>query len=608
MKMQAPLQKQVQMQTLERYLTLYRRFAAEGGPGGATEASLEQVAEALFCTVRNAKLVLRKLADEGLISWQAGRGRGNLSTIAFLADREALLRDVLRAYVEAGEFNKAIQMLQTFGEGTGVDDQFIEWMSGSFGFRKERGEEADVLRLPIYKPIITVDPADYVYSLSSHLIQQIFDRLAEYDETNGRLVPGIAHYWESNEDATAWTFYLRKGVFFHDGRELTSADVAFTAERLRSGGHRNGWIMRSLRSAEILSDRTIRFHLHKPNWLFPRFACHNAMSILPADLSAMDEEAFWKRPVGTGPFRVEQWTDDIMKLRAHDAYYQARPHLDGVEIVRLPQNEAIACRIESLSWQQHICYPEQREVTEENGWIQIESKSLCTSLMSWNMRRDGPQQSAAFRLAVDRLLDRTAMAEELGGYRNLVALGFVPPAQPASAEKPARTDLDEIRALLREAGYDGAPITLCTYANHADDAHWIRRRCAEAGIPVNIRIEGTKSIHRVKHEADWTLHALVLPDAEVGVIESCEQTGSFLNELMSAELSAWTMEQFDEALACADASRRREIFAGIETRFREEAEVLFLLHMKVYSDYHPSLHGVRINALGWIDFKDIWRE
>lgn len=82
-----------------------------------------------------------------------------------------------------------------------------------------------------------------------------------------------------------------------------------------------------------------------------------------------------------------------------------------------------------------------------------------------------------------------------------------------------------------------------------------------------------KDIHRLKQEADWILHALVLPESEVRVIESCEQGDSFLKEMMTPELSRWTTEQFDEALACEEA-RRREIYAGIEARYREESQVL----------------------------------
>ncbi|WP_245772913.1 SgrR family transcriptional regulator [Paenibacillus catalpae] len=90
------------MLTIERYVTLYGRLASEVGAGAAAEASLKQIAEVLYCTERNAKLVLRKLSEEGYIEWKAGRGRGNRSQITFREDREKLLLNLSRQYDDPG--------------------------------------------------------------------------------------------------------------------------------------------------------------------------------------------------------------------------------------------------------------------------------------------------------------------------------------------------------------------------------------------------------------------------------------------------------------------------------------------------------------------------
>lgn len=595
------------MLTIERYLTLYGRFASELGAGAAAEASIEQVAEALYCTERNAKLVLRKLTEEGFIEWKAGRGRGNRSHITFREDREKLLLDLSRQYAEDGEYNKAFHLLQTFGEGTAANEKFMEWMSGSFGFHKQLGKEADILRLPITRVIMTLDPAECVFSFDSHVIQQIFDKLVVLEENTGRILPGIAHDWECNEDATTWTFHLRKGVLFHDGTELTASDVVFTIERLRSG-KLNSWIMRSLGKVEAVSNRIIRFHLNKPNWLFLKYACSNVMAILPSGLLGQSEELFWRRPVGTGPFQIEEWTSGRLLLGANVHYFQGRPHLDQVEIIPVPPSEALNGRM--VTWQQLICDPKQQAVTVENGWIKLESKNVCTSMLSWNMQRKGPQQSELFRRIVDQLLDRKLMIRELEGYRYLPANGFFPESEPSTSVTPPNdTPIppDELRKLIARHGFDQFPISLCAHTVHSADAFWIQKQCMAYGIEVKVRIEGQETIHSVFDEVDVTFHSLVFPEDEVSLIESCEQDNSFLKRLMTPELSAWTIERFDEALAFKNSPDRMAIYAEIEGRLRGEYQVLFLLHNRFYTDYHPTLKGVRINSLGWIDFKHIWR-
>ncbi|MGO4108541.1 ABC transporter substrate-binding protein [Paenibacillus sp. YAF4_2] len=594
------------MLTIERYLTLYGRFASELGAGAAAEASLVQVAEALYCTERNAKLVLRKLSEEGFIEWKAGRGRGNRSHITFREDREKLLLDLSRQYAEDGEYNKAFHLLQTFGEGTAANEKFMDWMSDSFGFHKQLGKEADVLRLPITRVIMTLDPAECVFSFDSHVIQQIFDKLVVLEENTGRILPGIAHDWECNEDATTWTFHLRKGVLFHDGTELTASDVVYTIERLRNGKF-NSWIMRSLGKVEAVSDRIVRFKLDKPNWLFLKYACSNVMAILPSGLLGQGEEVFWKKPVGTGPFQIEEWTGGRLLLGANLHYFQGRPHLDQVEIVPVPQHEALMERM--VTWQQLICDPKQQAVTVENGWIKLESKNVCTSMLSWNMQRQGPQQSELFRSLVDQLLDRKLMIQELGGYRHFPANGFFPVSADPSTSLTQHIPFspEELRKQVMDNEFDQAPITLCAHTAHSADAYWIQKQCMEYGIEVKVRIEGPETIHSVLDEVDLTFHSLVFPEDEVSLIESCEQDNSFLKRLMTPELSVWTFERFDEALACENSLDRMAIYADIESRLRGEYQVLFLLHNRFYTDYHQTLKGVRINSLGWIDFKHIWR-
>lgn len=588
------------MLTIERYLTLYGRFASELGAGAAAEASLEKIAEALYCTERNAKLVLRKLSEEGFIEWKAGRGRGNRSQITFRKDREKLLLDLSRQYAEDGDYNKAFHLLQNFGEGTAANEKFMEWMRGSFGFHKQQGKLADVLRLPITRTIMTLDPAECIFSFDAHIIQQICDRLVVLEENTGRILPGIAHEWECNEDATVWTFHLRKSVLFHDGTELTAADVVFTIERLRSG-KLNSWIMRSLDRVEAISERIVRIQLHKPNWLFLKYACSVVMSILPSGLLGQSEEMFWKRPIGTGPFQIEEWNSGRLLLEANVQYFQSRPHLDQVEIVHVPQHEALKANV--ASWKQLICDPKQQAVMEEDGWIKLESKNVCTSMLSFNMQRAGLQQSQMFRTILDQLLDRNRMIRELGGYRYMPAKGFFPKSEPFEGIRETGCD-EELRKQIIRYGFDQSPITLCSHTSNEADARWIQKQCTDYGIKMQVRVESPEN---VLDEVDMTLYSLVFPEDEVSLIESCEQEDSFLKRLMAPELSVWTLDRFDEALACRNSPDRMAIYTEIEERIREEYQVLFLLHSKFYTDYHPSLKGVRINSLGWIDFKHIWR-
>ncbi|NBD25815.1 ABC transporter substrate-binding protein [Paenibacillus glycinis] len=591
------------MLAYERYLALYASFAGEAGAGHPVEVSLEQLAGALFCSSRNVKLVLRKLIDDGFIEWHAGRGRGNRSQITFLFDKAAKLLEIAKELARKGEYKRAFELIEHFGAGTEARERFVAWLNGHFGYRRLQtndAEASDILCLPVYKPILTLDPKELYYSFSAHMVKQLFDTLVEYDRETGKLVPSLAHAWTHDENGMEWTFHLRKGIRFHHGREMSAADVVYTLDRLR-GSRASEWFVRSVVGAEAVGQRTVRITLAKPNWLFPRFLGSPALSIVPHDLAERDER-FWSHPVGTGPFRFEAWTEDRFMMRANAEYFKGRAHLDGIVIVIMPGG-TIAY---SKSWEQLLMKEEPGEMQPKDDWEQKEFICNGCAMLTWNMRKDGPQRSAAFRKAVDLLVDRGRMVEELGEDRIYAASGFHP--EERLDRLPDRSDHELAASLLLASGYDGSEIAIGTYGLHEMDARWLQRTLADYGVAVAVRLESFESIREpgVLEEVDCLLYCVVFDEDDVSLIELYEQTGNFLREHMDESLLAWTSEQVEAALGCKRAEDRSRYLSAIENRLRDETHVLFLLHKKQNTFYNPNIKGVGLNSLGWIDFKDIW--
>ncbi|PQP89430.1 SgrR family transcriptional regulator [Paenibacillus sp. AR247] len=124
----------------ERYLLLHERFGGGTELGIPIEVTLDELADALYCTSRNAKLILRKLESEHLIEWLPGLGRGNRSRIVFKADKEAYLIEYSQHLVENGDYKRAFDLIGGFGNGTYAKPKFLEWLDNHFGYKK--GEKA----------------------------------------------------------------------------------------------------------------------------------------------------------------------------------------------------------------------------------------------------------------------------------------------------------------------------------------------------------------------------------------------------------------------------------------------------------------------------------
>jgi peptide/nickel transport system substrate-binding protein len=143
------------------------------------------------------------------------------------------------------------------------------------------------------------------------LWSSMFDPLIRTNPQTGAFEPGLALSWTPSPDYTKWTFEIRKGVRFHDGTEMTAADVAFSLQQvLRPDATANisPYFKQTLASITTPSDSTVVLTFKRPTWeVLDYLQETQPFSVVPkAYVEAVGEDGFRQRPIGTGRYRFEE--------------------------------------------------------------------------------------------------------------------------------------------------------------------------------------------------------------------------------------------------------------------------------------------------------------
>ncbi len=199
---------------------------------------------------------------------------------------------------------------------------------------------------------VSLEPGNITDGISIYVQRQIYDTLVDFKPGTTEPVPGLAESWESNKEATVWTFRLRRGVRFHDGTELTAEAVKFNVERWWDPknptridaaaryeiwpylfGGSKGEEGSILKEIQVVDKYTIRFVLSKPFPAFPA-AIGSGYFGIASPTAIQKDGAKYGSPtgsaVGTGPFRLVEWRpgDQIVLERNPNFWKPSLPKVD----------------------------------------------------------------------------------------------------------------------------------------------------------------------------------------------------------------------------------------------------------------------------------------
>jgi peptide/nickel transport system substrate-binding protein/oligopeptide transport system substrate-binding protein len=343
---------------------------------------------------------------------------------------------------------------------------------------ESRPPEDGYYRLPLTDNPVTLDPALFTDVNSEGVARRIFNNLVKLD-SKLQPVSDLAESWKVSDDGLTYTFTLRKGVRFHNGREMVADDVRFSFERLLrpETASQRAWVVepiagaRELRDGKALSlagietpdSYTVMLRLKdalSPTLMLQLLAMGNA-AIVPRECFGAERgggEKFGRRPVGTGPFRFVSWRDhDAVLLARNDQYFGGPAKLAGLRF-RIIKEPLVAWQEYLAGGLEHCAVPEGFLKEAQSGPLKGQLRStatLSTQYLGIAMSHRPWGSNVHLRRALNYAVDREFLCEKILGGEDAPAKGVLPPETPGC--DPALTgysyDLERARDELREAGY-----------------------------------------------------------------------------------------------------------------------------------------------------------
>lgn len=491
----------------------------------------------------------------------------------------------------------------------------------------------------------SLDPAHITDTVSHAVASELFDGLVTFDhELNIR--PAIAAHWTISEDGRIYTFDLRDGVRFHNGRPVTAEDFRYSFERLLHPKTRSErtWILEKLEGTrqfmagevprvpgiKVLGALKLQLTLERPFAPFLALLAYPAASVVPRETVERWGRQFSTHPMGTGPFRFREWFhDDRIVLEANPDYFQGTPYLDQIVFRVIPDDMARFQEFKAGNLE-HTDVPSGffqviRDDPSLSGML-VSRPSLGINAIQFNVDRPPFRNNRALRQAFNYGVNKEAIAEVILEGRVSPARSVLPPGM--FAHNPGLPgypyNIQKALQLMAEAGYERGrglpPLTLYYNTGLANRqiSEFVQGALRAIGVSLELR------------ELDWPAYLNLVdrgdaPLFRLGWLADYPDPENFLTVLFHSRnigskgnLSRYRNPRVDALLDRADASldpaERVRLYREAEEVIIEDAPWIFLHYYSTDVLIQPWVRGLREQisvmdrapTLGMVQMHKVW--
>ncbi|NQZ49864.1 MAG: SgrR family transcriptional regulator [Moritella sp.] len=601
--------------------------------------TLQEVAEVMFTSTRHCRTLLNEMRDLGWLEWTPKAGRNQRSRLYLVYAVDELKAELAQQMIAVGKYEKALTLID---HNQVLFGQLLQNTSGAV-----QREGRLHIQLTYARSFSALLPHIALRNSERFLVRQVYCCLVQCDK-NGLISPRLAHHWVYNAELQRWRFYLRPALTFHDGSAINAEKIAELFNRLKRLAPYQTELAHVTHISAV-NPLCVEFQLDQPDPGFAGLIADVKYSIQPySQLTSQLNSQLKSQPhsplnataaiVGSGAFRVQEHTQQHLRLQAYDHYYGHRALTDTVTIWQVASSQtSSSCATEIQANVVHktsqICSNYAIHHLERKNSLkpkiadpELESRSDDIDSAIENALESAIESDQKSRLEYGCLLaiinSKTQLSLLQRKYLSQLLAADKLMAELAQSANPieAIPAYNLLSNWLKIMSTGTATQPLPSKLTIAIFEHHTLKECAlamvalleQAGFECKVNIYSFEElVHKASANTlmeDLILMSLDLDDNLPTSVFHWMLSNAVLNQGLSAEASHWLRAKLINIRQQQPLTNYLTELESISTAMITEHWIIPMLHHRQTLYFQGVLKGVSINVWGWPEIQDVWSE
>jgi peptide/nickel transport system substrate-binding protein len=463
------------------------------------------------------------------------------------------------------------------------------------------------------------DKTNVFQNESIWLAEQIMEPLYTVTADGKSEKPWLATSYKESADGKTYTFTLRKGVKFSNGQTMTSADVKFSIDDARAQSKGWGYLDAAIKSITAPTPDTVVFHL-KYKWApFLADIALFANGIIPNHFAGQSRTAFYKHPIGTGPFMWDKRVvGQSVTFKRNPFYWQkGKPYLDSVTwtYVTDENTRELQLRGNQIQVDEFPPFNSITKLQHTSGVTMTLFPSTRTDYLEMN-ENYAPLADVHVRRAISYAIDRNAIIKSVLFGHGTAANSFLPPQVPfySKSSPGLQYNVAKAKAEMAKSKFPkGFKVSLLVGAGaQVENAtgQILQSELKPLGINVSFKQQDTstefQNIQKLNYQLGFSYWTMDIADPDELVAFAIDPKGGGAHSFFTDYMNPKVINLSHQAERETNIPKRAALYNQIQQIAAQDAFMGFLYYSPFRYAYTSKLHGFFVYPLGNYHLEDAW--